>query len=197
MIRLFIMSIMFWSCTGNSIQEIKGNSINYEKSVTEVQNSDLLNGIQDKILKAFAQSMMTQDVKLITELDADLEKLYETKKNNLVVYWRSYLKFYESIYYTGSGDKKNAEKACVKGIDLLDKLENKNAEDYALLAMLRGFSFQFYSGMKAPFIAKKVEADLQAALALDSTNIRVNFVVANNDFYTPEKYGLEPDEEVV
>jgi len=189
MIRLFIMSMMFWSCTGNSLQEVKSSSISYEKIENKVQADSLLNGIQTKILQAFAHSMISQDAKLITELDADLTKLYESRKSNLIIYWRSYLKFYESIFYLGINDKKKAGKVCSTAIDLLDELKNKNAEDYALLALLQGFSFQFHSGMKAPFISKKVESNLKAAMAIDSMNLRVNYVVANNDFYTPEKYG--------
>lgn len=189
MIRLFIISVMFWTCAGNSPEDAKSNSISYEKPETCLQADSLLLGIQSKIMQAFVQSMITKDAKLMTALDADLEKLHETRKSNLIVYWRAYLNFYGSIFYLGVSDKKNAEKVCVLGIELLDKLKNKNAEDYALLAMLRGFSFQFYSGMKAPFISKKIENDLNAAMAIDSTNLRVNYVVANNDFYTPEQYG--------
>jgi hypothetical protein len=189
MIRLFIISLMFWSCTGNSPEEAKINSISYDNYEYNVLSDSLLRGIQSKILMAFGQSMMTKDAKSITDLDADLEKLYETRKSNLVIYWRSYLKFYESIFYVGIKDEKKAGKVCSAGIDFLEDLKNKNAEDYALLAMLQGFSFQFHSGMKAPFIAKKVEANLQAALVIDSSNLRVNYVIANNDFYTPEKYG--------
>ncbi len=189
MIRLFIISMMFWSCTGISSTEAKNKSISYENYNYKVLSDSLLNGVQSKILTAFSQSMMTQNAKLITSLDADLEKLSETRKSNLVIYWRSYLKFYESIFYVGIKDEKKAGKACSDGIDFLENLKNKNAEDYALLAMLQGFSFQFHSGMKAPFIAKKVEANLQAALAIDSTNLRVNYVIANNDFHTPGKYG--------
>ncbi|NJO87712.1 MAG: hypothetical protein HC831_01200 [Chloroflexia bacterium] len=148
MIRLFIISMMFWSCAGNSPEEVKENSVSYNNYEYNVLSDSLLNGIQSKILTAFGQSMMLQEAKLITGLDADLEKLYETRKSNLVIYWRSYLKFYESIFYVSRKDQKMAEKACSDGIDFLENLKNKNAEDYALLAMLQGFSFQFHSGMK-------------------------------------------------
>ncbi len=189
MMRLFIISMMFWSCAGNSSENAGTNSISYDRYEYNVQTDSLLNGIQSKILQGFVQSMITKDAKLITELDTKLEKLYETRKNNLVIYWRSYLKFYESIFYLDAKDKKKAGQICALGVDLLDNLKNKNAEDYALLAMLQGFSFQFHSGMQAPFIAKKVEASLEAAMAIDSTNLRVNYVVASNDFFTPERYG--------
>lgn len=189
MIRLFIISMMFWSCTGSAMHEAKKEAINYETTNYEQLSDSLLIGIQGKIMQAFVQSQMARSVNPINELSDDLAALYKTKPNNLIVYWQSYLKFYESIFYLSTADKKMAEKVCEESIKLLEKMQNKNAEDYVLLAMVQGFSIQFNPGMKAAFISKKVGTSLEAAMAIDSTNLRVNYVMANNDFYTPEQYG--------
>ena len=67
-------------------------------------------------------------------------------------------------------------------------MKNKNSEDYALLAMLQGFSIQF-KGMKAMFISRDIKKNLKKAIAIDSTNLRAYYVFASNDYHTPEKYG--------
>ena len=40
-----------------------------------------------------------------------------------------------------------------RGIDLLENHQNKNSDDYALLALLKGMSYPFVSGMEAPAIS--------------------------------------------
>jgi tetratricopeptide (TPR) repeat protein len=131
---------------------------------------------------------MSQDNKHLNQISKELENLYQTRKQNLVLYWRAYLQFYSSIYYLKKGDKKTAEKEIDKGINWLKEMKNKNSEDYALLAMLQGFGIQF-KGMKAMFISGDIKKNAQTAIALDSTNLRAYYVYASNDFHTPEKYG--------
>lgn len=189
MIRFFIISLMFWSCTSNNAMEAKMKSVPYETITIETKSDSLLNGIEGKIMMAFAQGIMSKDVSKMDALDTELETFSKSRKNNLVFYWRSYLMFYKTILYMEAGEKKKAGKLCNKAIEIMEGLKGKNAEDYALLAMLQGISFEFIPGIKAPFLAKKVEENLNTALEIDSLNLRVNFVVANNDLHTPEKYG--------
>ncbi|RLD74457.1 MAG: hypothetical protein DRJ07_19640, partial [Bacteroidetes bacterium] len=187
MYKLVIISLFFVSCQGNATQV---NSVtNYSDEFKSLMADTLLNGIQDKILEAFVQSLIIKNESKLNFLDTGLKELYNKRKKNLVLYWSSYLKFYKSIYYLSVEDKKSAEKALDKAIDQVEEMEGKNSEDYALLSMLQGFSFQFSTGLKAPFIAKKVNNNIELAFELDSINIRAYCVSANNDFYTPEKYG--------
>lgn len=148
----------------------------------------LLDGIQSKIYNAFVQSLMLQDNQPLITLGDELENLYKTNPNNLILYWHSYLQFYSSVYYLKNGDKKNAEKETDKGINQLEEMENKSSEDFALLAMLQGFGIQF-KGMKAMFVSADIKKNAKQAIAMDSTNLRAYYVYANNDFRTPEKYG--------
>lgn len=187
MFRLVIISLIFVSCQGNATQ--LGSFTDYNEEFKSLKADSLLNGIQNKILEAFVQSLIIKNESKLNFLDTGLEELYNKRKKNLVLYWSSYLQFYKSIYYLSIEDKKNAEKEVDKAIDQMIEMDGKNAEDYALLAMLQGFSFQFSAGFKAPFIAKKVSNNIELAFELDSINIRVYYVSANNDFYTPEKYG--------
>lgn len=187
MFRLIIISLIFVSCNGNATQ--LSSITNYQEEYKSLKTDSLLAGIQNKILRSFAESIISKDENKLNTLDTKLEKLYANKKKNLIIYWSSYLQFYKSIYYLSVKNKKDAEKVIDKAIDQLEDMKGKNSEDYALLSMLQGFSMQFSAGIKAPFIARKIGKNMELAFKLDSTNIRAYFVSANNDFYTPEKYG--------
>lgn len=188
MIRLLMISLLFVSCKGNTTQIAKAEAINYSVQLGQIKSDTLLVDIQGKIYDAFVQSLLSKDNKALSELSNNLDELNKSKKQNLVLYWRSYLQFYSSIYYLKKGDKARAEKEIDKGIDWLEAMENKNSEDYALLAMLQGFGIQF-KGMKAMFISGDIKKNLKKAMAIDTTNLRAYYVYASNDFHTPQKYG--------
>ncbi|MFV0266755.1 MAG: hypothetical protein ACK5HT_06435 [Draconibacterium sp.] len=183
MVRLFLISILWISFTGNIVRAECPQVVN-----TQLVPDTLLDGIQSKIYNAFVQSLMSRDSQPIRTLNTGLENLYETNPNNLIQYWRSYLQFYSSIYYLKNGDEKSAEKETDKGIGLLEEMDNKSSEDFALLSMLQGFGIQF-KGIKAMFVSAEIKKNAKQAIAMDSTNLRAYYVYANNDFHTPEKYG--------
>ena len=188
MTRLFIISLLFVSCIGNTTEIAKTETINYSVQIGQIKSDTLLVGIQSKIYDAFVQSLMSKDNKALSKLSNDLDELNKSKKQNLILYWQSYLQFYSSIYYLKKGDEKTAEKEIDKGIDWLNEMKNKNSEDYALLAMLQGFDIQF-KGMKAMFISSDIKKNINKAIAIDTTNLRAYYVYASNDYHTPKKYG--------
>jgi hypothetical protein len=148
----------------------------------------LLTDIQSKIYNAFIKARMYQKNDALIELSNQLENLYKAKKQNLILYWRSYLQYYSSIDYLIKADNKSAENEIKKGIEWMESIEKKNSEDYALLAMLQSFSIQFNS-LKAMFISVDVKKNADSAITLDSTNLRAWFVYGSNDFHTPAQYG--------
>lgn len=188
MIRLLIISTLLIACKGNTAEINHSQVVSYQTKFKTNQPDSLLAGIQSKITNAFVQGMVSKNNDKLKQLKKELEQLYKTKNQHLILYWQSYLQFFYSIYYLEAGDKKNAEKEIDTAIDWMNNMTNKNSEDYALLAMLEGFSLQF-KGMKAMFIGPRAQKNVKAALAIDSTNLRAYYVYASNDFYTPEKYG--------
>ncbi len=184
MIRVILITLLFISCQGNTTQ----TALSYQNQVAQLQPDTLLAGIQDKIYRAFVQSLLTKDNGSLTELSAGLAQLYETRHHNLIQYWRAYLQFYLSIYYLNKGDKKTAEKEIDKGLNWLEEMKNKNSEDYALLSEMLGFSIQF-KPLKAMFLGPEAQDYATLAIKLDSTNLRAYYVYASNDFYTPEAFG--------
>jgi hypothetical protein len=154
----------------------------------QMEPNSILKNIQDKIYDAFVKAIVTDKPDDLNKIDEALFSLYKENPQNLVVYWNSYLKFYQSVYYLQHGEDKKAEKLVDTGIDWLKELKKKNSEDYALLSMLQGYSLQF-KGMRAMFISGEVNESAERAISLDSTNLRAYYVYGSNDFYTPEKYG--------
>lgn len=128
-------------------------AINYSIQIGQIKSDTLLVGIQSEIYNGFFQNLMSKDNRALSKLSNDLDELNKSKKPNLILYWQSYLQLYSSIYYLKKGDQETAEKEIDKGIDWLNKIKNKNSEDYALLAMLQGFGIQF-KGMKTMFKRK-------------------------------------------
>ncbi|MBT6568115.1 MAG: hypothetical protein HON19_04330 [Flavobacteriales bacterium] len=185
---LIILLSLCFCFTGNAIENKKYYLLNPSEQFNNSTQDSLLFDIQDKINTTFIKSLTTHNNDSFSELNAQLERLYETKKQNLILYWRSYLYYYSSIYYLKQKDKEKAEKEIDKGIHLLEQIQNKNSEDYALLSLMQSFAIQF-KGAKAMFISKNVKKNARKAIALDSTNLRAYFAYGSNDFYTPERYG--------
>jgi len=188
MIRLLFIPLFFISCNGKSSQQANSQITSYEMQLETVKSDTLLVDIQSKIYNVFVQSLMSKDNSVLSKLSVEFEQLNKEKKQNIILYWRSYLQFYSSIYYLKKNDNETAEKEVDKGIDWLKEMGKKNSEDYALLAMLQGFGIQF-KGMKAMFISGDIKKNANQAIAIDSTNLRAYYVYASNDFHTPEQYG--------
>jgi len=188
MIRLLFISLLFVSCTGNTTQKSNSEIISYQKQIESFKSDSSIIGIQNKIKTAFAQSLRSKSDRSLIEINTKLKDSAKTKKQNIISYWQAYAQFYTSIFYLANEDKKRSEKEVDKGIDYLKGLRNKNSEDYALLAMLQGYSIQF-KGMQAMYIGPEATKNAKKAIDLDSTNMRAYFVYGSNDFYTPEQYG--------
>ncbi|MEO1436032.1 MAG: hypothetical protein AAFV80_10885, partial [Bacteroidota bacterium] len=159
-------------------------------SVIFVQNEKepLLQGIQDRVYQEFVQCLINRSPENLEELDRGLQSAYTESPQNLILYWRSYLDFYHAIYYLKQSDSKQADQLTDQAIQRLEGMNNKNAEDLALLARLQGFAIQF-NKLGTIRLSAKSKKNAETALLVDDQNPRAHFVLASNDYYTPEKYG--------
>ncbi len=157
-------------------------------SANELQDLQLEN-IQNKIYSAFVQSQISKGAEGLLGLKDDLAKLAAQHANPLIRYWQGYLHYYLAVFYLTINDNAAAESAVGQGMDILESIERKNSEDYALLALLQSFSMQFKTGMAAGALSGKVKSNVGKAMKLDDQNLRAYYVAASNDYYTPEKYG--------
>lgn len=151
--------------------------------------------IQEEIQSAFVKSLMDKSDLPIIDLKNKLKEINDQNAQNIIRYWMAYLNYYHSIYFLQVQDKESSEKIIADGIEILENMENKNSEDYALLCLMKSFSIQFEKGMKIPFIASEVKEYGELAIKLDSANLRAYYVNGSNDFYTPEKYGGQTETE--
>lgn len=145
--------------------------------------------IQDRIMNAFMNSFAVQNNSELLALIDEISSSYENSKNSLFLYWKGYALYYNSIIYLKSSDKNKAHEELMKGIEALEKIEKKNSEDCALLSMLYSFSCQFLGFPEVIQASKQATNYIDKALKLDKHNLRVYYVLANNDYYTPETYG--------
>lgn len=150
------------------------------------KNESFLNNIQKKIDDAYLACSSSGDVNKLTLIRNNLGK---PPKNNIVNYWIAYELYSEATFYLGKGDRKKSQNSMNEAISLLEKEDKKNAESYALLALVQSYSIQFTSGMSAGMLSNKVKSDANNALKLDSNNIRALYVLASNDYYTPVQFG--------
>lgn len=157
-------------------------------ALSEQNQSHPLDKIQQRIYNAFVEATIKNNSVPMDTIERELERVNLSNQQNLICYWRSYLNYYKAIYYLKIEDKKASEALCDEAIEWLNKLEKKNSEDYALLAMIQSFGIQF-KGFKAMFISSKIKKNAKKAIALNPNNLRAHYVFASNDFYTPAKYG--------
>lgn len=162
----------------------------YEQSwaLEQIKDSSLKN-IQNRIFQSFVKSITSSDPAPMDMIIAELESNYQENQQKLSLYWLSYSQYYQSIFFMQNQKKEEAQTACNEAIKRLEKLEAKNSEDYALLAMVKSFGIQFQAPMKAPITSGKVKKYAEKALAIDQNNLRAYYVLASNDYYTPEQYG--------
>lgn len=150
------------------------------------QDTTLLN-IQEKIYVAFLSDINARNETALPNIVKTIERVGSTSQ--LSAYWRAYAQYYSSLYHMKTADRRRASKVLDAAIADLEDVANKNSETYALLAYLRSFSIQFLAGPKSASVSRKARADAEAALKLDSTNLRAWYVLASNDYYTPPAFG--------
>lgn len=161
-------------------------------NLTEVaENNDVINlcDIQEKIIDAFMSSFADQNDSKITSIIEDLSSSYESNKNSLFLYWKGYALYYNSIFYLKNSNKTNSKTTLMNGIKALKLIKKKSSEDYALLSMLESFSCQFLVFPEVIKASKDATTYIERAIDLDENNLRAYYVLANNDYYTPENYG--------
>lgn len=183
-----LLAGFFFLCTNCQSELIAGPSYGTQMAEAPVVDS-LLHQIQDKISNAFVQDFMQKKKEALTELETQLNEQYQSNGQNLYLYWKAYLKYYEAILHLQNGDDKASETAVLAGIKDLENIAQKNDEDYALLALMQSFSIQFVSAFKAATRSGKVKKNAQKSLDLQPQNLRAAYVLASSDYYTPEAYG--------
>lgn len=167
----------------------KSNNVSKTQSTAATPQDSLLRNIQQKVKQASSESFVSKTSKPLDMIIEALGNRQKNSKQNLNLYWQAYALYYKCIVLLQVKDNSGAEKSLDTAIEILEQMERKNADDFALLGLIKGLSFQFKSGVKAPFISKEIKNHIESALELDSLNIRAYYVKGSNDYYTPKNFG--------
>lgn len=168
---------------------VLSSSVTYMAFVSNEPDELPRRSIQDRIMTAFTNSFVAQNNSELVALLDEMSISYGNSKNSMFLYWKGYAYYYNSIIQLKSSDRKSAYEELNKGIKTLESIETKNSEDYALLSMLYSFSCQFLSFPEIIHALEHAVKYIDKALKLDENNLRAYYVLANNDYYTPEVYG--------
>ena len=154
--------------------------------VSRAQDLSYLQGIQYKIDGALGQAFTSGNTTGLDSLLSNLKALQP--QNNMVKQWTAYALMNKSLYLMRAQSKELGE-VVREGIALLEGLDKKNSEDYALLGSLQSLATSTLQGMQAGVMAGKATENADKARQLDSTNLRAWYVLGSLDFYTPAMYG--------
>ncbi len=191
LISLVITLFVVNSCVANNSnrnEEGLGTK-QFTATLCNPQTDTLLNNIEQKVAMAFAKGNISKTDNDLVALKESLLALNKKRENSIIVYWYSYACYYHSILSMITNDLKKAEDVLDEGIGVLDEVDPKTSEHYALLALMKSFSIKFAAGIRVPFISASVKSNAEKAVELDSLNLRAYYVLGSNDFYTPEQYG--------
>lgn len=150
-----------------------------------------LKEMQSQIHQAFGEGMRTQKADKLDQLIQALEGSKTSKSASaakLITYWHSYALYYKAIYHMQSKQPSEASKTVSKALELLEAVQSKDSEEYAMMARLEGLGLAF-AGPKAPIMAQSMVKHGHLAMKLDPQNPRAYVVAGINDFYTPKAFG--------
>jgi len=103
-------------------------------------------------------------------------------------YWKAYNLYLQSAYNIKTG--KNIENQVEQGINILESIESKNSEEYALYAALISMQMSYLTKRKDRIKASRTMSKfIDKAMTLDPSNPRAYYVAGINDYHTPAKYG--------
>ncbi|MEE9374155.1 MAG: hypothetical protein V3V00_13970 [Saprospiraceae bacterium] len=166
-------------------------SFSISQLITAQSNQNYLLGVEGKINTAFAESFKQNNVSSLLKVIDDISLINDQGNTHWKEYWMAYALYKRSMFnaYCKTPNEEKGKADVEEAINMLKGVNNKNAEDYALLGMMKGFSLQWKS-----FIAMAKQSSIatkwaKAAVELDDQNPRAQYVFGNNDFHTPSIFG--------
>ena len=129
------------------------------------------------------------DLPYLHTTDTTPETADTAQQANRTDYWKAYKLYQQAVKFIAQGDKDAAKEALSEGIDRMDELKQKDAEDYALLSMLHTASCQCYSFPRIIASMRGSVKNAEKAEKLDGHNLRVLYALALKDYHTPERHG--------
>lgn len=153
-----------------------------------------LAAIEQRIHEAMDRASKSQSSQELIQLRQSVQNVMNASPTykRSAMYWDAYLAYQLTIHYLyvlDNEDRKRGKEEVERGINLLEGIDNKNSEEYALLSLLEGMSIEFVSGIKAGIISGKAKRNAQKAIDLNNKNPRAYYALGSLDYYTPKMYG--------
>jgi len=183
---LFFFAAVFYSCS---------SKYEHEREVFNINNCSELDSVYIKAQKTIniATRYCLFDSKNTDSLISVLNGLKlvcqkENKFQSLNKYWQGYC--YVSIVACQLNFKEetNVDSIIHEGISVLNSVDKKNSEHYALLSMLHGISIKYCNIAMLSITAQKSKLCAEEAIQLNNKNMRAYLAFAINDFFTPTIY---------
>ena len=153
-------------------------------------SSNGLINIQSRIEKAMSESFELGSSQPLDKILMELGETPNTGNQHWVEYWTAYALYHRSMYEAyGIKDAETAQNTVKETIEILDNLDEKNSEDFALLAHIKGFSLQWVSGLSIIGESGKAENWGEKAMQLGPQNPRAFFVSGTYDYHKPTFVG--------
>lgn len=146
-----------------------------------------LDKMQSTIQGAYEEAIKSNSIKKFTSIEKWL--LSQKKQEHISQYWMAYERLYKACFYLAINNKEKGETTVNEGCKILEDIEKKNSEDYALLAQLQSYSIKFLRGMEAGVMSNKSAFSARKSVELDAENLRGWYVLGVIDYFTPKEFG--------
>lgn len=154
---------------------------------TSLIAQESLDGIQDKIQEAFGASFGAQ-TNQVQPIVKNLQEAYAKNNAHDYAYWLAFAQYQSGLFYLIQQDNEQSESEIEAAIQVLEELEDKNAEDHVLLGSLLSLSINF-APAKAVGLSAKANKHYQIAKEMEPNNMRVHLGIGRSDFFKPVQYG--------
>jgi tetratricopeptide (TPR) repeat protein len=150
-------------------------------------SDSLLYNIQQKIDNALSSSIQSRNMEKLKTIEKKLDAI--DKNSRIVQYWKAYTLYNVAIYGMTTGNKKAGSQALNKGLQILQNINTKGSDDYALLAQMQGVDIAYKGGSGAAVLGMKAIQNAHKAVNLDRNNVRAWYVLGSMEFHTPKHFG--------
>ncbi|BDD07080.1 hypothetical protein [Aureibacter tunicatorum] len=181
---IFFTFLIFLSCFG---------AIAQNSNVKD--NLDPLWEIEQKIETAVAKMQRNGNSVDLDSISHSLGSFRKHSLNYAFNYWQAYAIYKKAEFLKDDqNNDSKVEKHLEKGIDILEKIPYKHADDYILMAAFRVLKLQYEDIYLIPFSYDAIESSLQRAFELDDQNVRYFLVKAQ---YQESKIQLFSDKNLL
>jgi len=148
-----------------------------------------LDNIQELIDSTFAICCKDSQTESLQVIKYKLIEMANANSMPVIIYWLVYSMQHLAILYGVNKESDKENKEIIESVNLLENIEEKNSEDYALLALMGGYSAKYTSVFKIAKLIDKCKGYANTALELDNNNLRAHLALGVFDFNTLETFG--------